>query len=53
MTIDNQAVKKALAEAMKRSSYDCADWDMDVLESLALEILVTLGSQGMFIIKLV
>ena len=50
MKIDNEKAKKAIAEAMKYSDFDCTSWDVDILEALALEILVVLGGKGMFVV---
>lgn len=50
MKIDNRKAQKAIAEAMKYSDFDCTMWDMDILEALALEILVSIGGKGMFVV---
>jgi hypothetical protein len=52
MQIDNPKAKKAIAEAMKHTDFDCADWEMVTLEAIALEILVQLGAKGMFVVTL-
>ena len=52
MKINNPAAKKAIAEAMKQSEFDCADWEIDTLEELALEILVYLGARGIFVVTI-
>lgn len=53
MKIDNRLATKELIAAIRRTDFDCAEWPEDVLEKLALELLVELCANGMFIVKLV
>ena len=53
MRIDNPKAKTALVLALKDCGYDCCTWDYEVLESLALEIIVSLGARGLFIVDMI
>lgn len=53
MKIDNPKAIEMIVKAIKNSELDCSLWDLKTCKELAIEIIVSLGSEGMFVVKLV
>ena len=52
LKIDNPVAKQIIASAIKGSELDCCDWPLETCGELALEILIALGSRGMFVVSM-